>query len=115
VLYLLGNNNCALGHNISTIVCCTEGFDCVVGWDPVTGFGSINYADFYSAYVPPPADDDSNAPLLNTEGIIAVASVGAIVGAGAIGAGVYYGFYAHAATSSLQEPLTGDVVKSPMV
>ena len=34
-----GENNCAAGHNMSSLVCCEEGFRAAVGWDPLTGVG----------------------------------------------------------------------------
>lgn len=34
-----GENNCAAGHNMSSLVCCEEGFRAVAGWDPLTGVG----------------------------------------------------------------------------
>lgn len=46
-----GNNKCCAGHNISAIVCCSQGFNSVVGWDPVTGFGSLDFSKFLTAMV----------------------------------------------------------------
>ena len=37
----VGNNYCA-ASNHTTIVCCKQGFEATVGWDPVTGVGSVN-------------------------------------------------------------------------
>ena len=37
---LTGNNKC------STSYCCPQGFYAGAGWDPVTGFGSLNYTAF---------------------------------------------------------------------
>ena len=47
--------------------------------------------------------------------MIAIAVVGGVVGAGAVGAGIYYGFFA--GKSALSEPLMDPVAatKSPMV
>ncbi|KAJ1402641.1 hypothetical protein B484DRAFT_231755 [Ochromonadaceae sp. CCMP2298] len=38
-----GNNNCVAynGRDPSQATCCDAGFDAAEGWDPVTGFGSI--------------------------------------------------------------------------
>jgi tripeptidyl-peptidase-1 len=61
-LYLLGNNpangifnditsgenNCCAGYP-GQQVCCQYGFTAAKGWDPTTGFGSINFAPFLSA------------------------------------------------------------------
>ena len=46
-----GNNKCCAGRNLSTIVCCVEGFDSVVGWDPVVGFGTIDFPKFLQTLV----------------------------------------------------------------
>ena len=37
----LGKNNCTAGP-----ICCKEGFQAAIGWDPATGFGSINFMAF---------------------------------------------------------------------
>ena len=42
-----GSNKCC-GTSASSNqqpYCCTSGFDAAIGWDPVTGFGSISYAN----------------------------------------------------------------------
>ena len=109
-----GDNKCAAGYNVSALNCCDEGFNAISGWDPVTGFGSINFANFQKYYAYTTDKDDDNA-LLSPEGVIAVSVVGGVVGAGAIGAGVYYGFFAKGAASGMTEPLNGAPTKSPMV
>lgn len=38
----VGNNYCAAVSNATSIICCKEGFEATVGWDPVTGLGSVN-------------------------------------------------------------------------
>ena len=40
-----GENNCC-----ASLVCCSEGFYAAKGWDPLTGFGSVNYAKFYNVF-----------------------------------------------------------------
>jgi tripeptidyl-peptidase-1 len=40
-----GENNCAASK-----VCCTQGFYATAGWDPLTGFGSVNYKKFYDVF-----------------------------------------------------------------
>jgi len=42
-----GENNCAAGH--ANPVCCPLGFNATVGWDPVTGLGSIRFDRFQEA------------------------------------------------------------------
>jgi len=44
-----GSNNC-LGGETQTI-CCQHGFQAAVGWDPVTGLGTINFGKFRSAAI----------------------------------------------------------------
>jgi len=41
-----GNNRCAAGIPEDGINCCAFGFNATQGWDPLTGLGSINFADF---------------------------------------------------------------------
>lgn len=109
-----GDNKCAAGRG-TNYNCCEQGFDAVTGWDPVTGFGSLNYERFYNYYVgPTPSNnDDSNSPLLSPEGVIAVSVVGGVVGAAAVGGVAYYAFFAHPA-SDLKTPLA-PATQSPMV
>jgi hypothetical protein len=38
----VGNNLCTAGAN-----CCTEGYYAAAGWDPATGFGSVNFGKLY--------------------------------------------------------------------
>ena len=109
-----GSNSCTAGRNVSTTVCCTEGFDAVVGWDPTTGFGSINYANLFSTFGAPlvPSDEDSG---LTTDQIIGISVAGGVVGAGLIGGAAYYALYSKPAVNAdLKEPL-GPVTQSPMV
>jgi len=40
-----GENNCC-----ASLVCCSQGFYASSGWDPLTGFGSVNYSKFYSVF-----------------------------------------------------------------
>lgn len=47
---LSGNNRCCADQGLRT-VCCTYGFTCTPGWDPVTGIGSVNVGKFIDAMV----------------------------------------------------------------
>jgi hypothetical protein len=47
IIIHVGENHCTSGTNSSNIVCCEQGFTCTPGWDPVTGFGSIDFKKFY--------------------------------------------------------------------
>jgi len=40
-----GFNNCAASK-----VCCDQGFYAAKGWDPLTGFGSVDYEKFYNVF-----------------------------------------------------------------
>lgn len=49
-----GNNSCLAQVDVAgPIECCTEGFTATEGWDPVSGFGSINFDAFKFALVNP--------------------------------------------------------------
>jgi hypothetical protein len=43
-----GNNLCAGGS--TNAVCCTQGFYTAKGWDPVTGFGAVDFSSFYDYF-----------------------------------------------------------------
>merc|ERR1712048_1288361 len=40
-----GNNKCT-----ASTTCCSQGFTATAGWDPVTGWGSVDYAKFESLF-----------------------------------------------------------------
>jgi tripeptidyl-peptidase I len=44
-----GENNCCAGQPGQQI-CCQYGFTAIQGWDPLTGFGSINFPNFLAAF-----------------------------------------------------------------
>ena len=46
----VGDNFCCSGSNSASVVCCTSGFYTAIGWDPVTGWGSIDFPVFASVY-----------------------------------------------------------------
>lgn len=48
-----GSNQCLSDESGGT--CCSSGFNATVGWDPVTGLGSINYAQFVTIFPDAPA------------------------------------------------------------
>ena len=83
------------------------------GWDPVTGFGSVNFAKFNDVFGV--GSDDNKNGVLSETGIIGVSVAGGVVGAGVIGAGLYYGVFA-SKSAGLSTPLIDPTVtKSPMV
>lgn len=43
-----GDNNCVAGD---CSICCPQGFKATKGWDPVTGFGTVNFPLFYNTFV----------------------------------------------------------------
>jgi tripeptidyl-peptidase-1 len=45
----VGENNCCAG-NPGSQVCCQYGFNATTGWDPLTGWGSINFPAFSKAF-----------------------------------------------------------------
>jgi tripeptidyl-peptidase-1 len=46
----VGENNCCAGEP-GSIVCCQYGFNATVGWDPLTGLGSLNFANLKKAFL----------------------------------------------------------------
>jgi hypothetical protein len=119
-----GENNCGASRTPADATCCEQGFTAITGWDPATGFGSVNYAKLLAVYGPSGNDDDvanddnggkPDSKFTDAD-VIAVSVVGGVVGAGAIGAAVYYSFFAKAG-SSMTTPLVGpsEATKSPMV
>ena len=46
-----GENNCAASSLPKTATCCTQGFYATAGWDPVTGFGSIDFEKFKATFI----------------------------------------------------------------
>ena len=55
--YELFSNDITSGSNFCTAgfdpTCCSVGFNATKGWDPTTGFGSINFEAFYDFYTRP--------------------------------------------------------------
>lgn len=48
-----GSSQCLSVHNRGhTVVCCESGYNATVGWDPVTGLGSVDYAKFKTIFPP---------------------------------------------------------------
>jgi len=45
-----GRNNCCAGQNIYQLTCCPHGYSATKGWDPITGWGSLNYKRFSAAF-----------------------------------------------------------------
>jgi hypothetical protein len=43
-----GDNHCVAGD---CSICCVQGFIATKGWDPVTGFGTIDFPSFYDLFV----------------------------------------------------------------
>eukprot|EP01041_Mallomonas_annulata_P007120 gene7120-14483_t len=44
-------NDITSGHNKCTVTtCCTQGYYSAVGWDPATGFGSVDFTKFYDLF-----------------------------------------------------------------
>eukprot|EP01041_Mallomonas_annulata_P002197 gene2197-4272_t len=45
-----GDNKCSRGWPTPDL-CCSEGFATATGWDPVTGFGSVDFKKFYNLFM----------------------------------------------------------------
>lgn len=70
----VGENNCGRLNSSKLITCCNEGYYATLGWDPVTGLGSINFQKFsdvafalpgYSSS--PPSSSSSSSSILPFE------------------------------------------------
>mmetsp|Transcript_24652 Transcript_24652/g.33815 ORF Transcript_24652/g.33815 Transcript_24652/m.33815 type:complete len:587 (+) Transcript_24652:964-2724(+) len=50
----VGSNKCCayVKNDYWNAQCCNAGFAATTGWDPVTGWGSIDYPSFYDAFMP---------------------------------------------------------------
>jgi len=46
-----GENNCAASSLPKTATCCTQGFFATQGWDPLTGFGSLDFEKFKASFI----------------------------------------------------------------
>ena len=85
---LSGNNKCAAysGNNPSNAFCCDSGFYTTTGWDPVTGFGSINFGNL-SALLETEVltdlsytdDDGNNTATVSMLAIIVLVIIGSIL------------------------------------
>ena len=48
-----GNNLCLSESYFYGVSCCIQGFNTTLGWDPVTGFGSVDFTKLYTLLVNP--------------------------------------------------------------
>ena len=46
----VGSNKCAATAGKFSLTCCSQGYSCTTGWDPVTGLGTINYGKMVSSF-----------------------------------------------------------------
>jgi len=75
-----GNNKCMAYGNIADAVnatCCESGFYASAGWDPLTGFGSIQYPNLAEMIENAPVSDDDKDDALSTGAIVGIAIGGA--------------------------------------
>ena len=54
-----GNNLCLSESYFYGVPCCIQGFNTTLGWDPVTGFGSVDFTKLYTLLV------NSNIPTVS--------------------------------------------------
>jgi len=54
-----GNNLCLSESYFYGVSCCIQGFNTTLGWDPVTGFGSVDFTKLYTLLV------NSNIPTVS--------------------------------------------------
>ena len=55
-----GDNKCCSGQVAATVTCCTSGFTAEVGWDAVTGWGSIDYTHLVAVFNNSIAESNNN-------------------------------------------------------
>jgi len=89
-----GENNCLSYGDVnhpSGATCCESGFTAIAGWDPTTGFGSINYINLLNMFNGDPASFPSskNADSLS-DGAVAGIVVGAVAGVVIIAALIWF-------------------------
>ena len=88
-----GKNNCCASQVPTAATCCpTNGFYAIEGWDPVTGWGSVDFPDFATmGEVVAPYSPDSNGGSSNNSetGLI----VGLVLGFTFLAVAVFAGYY----------------------
>ena len=75
-----GENNCiAYGDtsNPSGATCCVSGFYSTTGWDPVTGYGSVQFDNLYTLFADHMVTDDSGA---SSSSLSTAAMAGTVIG-----------------------------------
>lgn len=90
----VGDNHCTADCNF----CCTEGFKAGPGWDPITGFGSIDFNQFLvffanASYSPPtqaPGSKPSSIFDVLINNLIVVIALAAGVGGVALSTAIYF-------------------------
>lgn len=56
-------NDITSGHNkCGMSACCPQGFYASTGWDPVTGFGSVNFTMLYNLLIPSASSSPTTSP-----------------------------------------------------
>ena len=56
-------NDITSGNNLCTVSgCCTQGYYSATGWDPVTGFGSVDFRKFYNLLTKNVTSSPTNTP-----------------------------------------------------
>jgi tripeptidyl-peptidase I len=93
-----GINNCIAYGDLDhpeDAVCCNSGFAATSGWDPVTGWGSVDYTSLVTMFDPNyvASDDDGGSNGLS-DGAVAGVVIGSIAGFGLIAGGAYYFLFA---------------------
>ena len=81
-----GDNHCTAGD---CSICCAQGFKATKGWDPVTGFGTVDFPSFYDTFVnmdssvgiQPPGPDAGTAVLVIVPilGFLVLCSAGYVI------------------------------------
>jgi tripeptidyl-peptidase-1 len=113
-----GNNKCMADGDIehaANATCCESGFYATAGWDPLTGFGSIQYPNLAEMIDNAPVSNDDKDDTLST-GAIAGIAIGGAAAIALVGAAAYFmmsgGSAAAAGTAAAAGSVTNPVAAS---
>ena len=119
-----GYNKCSAlfrENGVRTSICCKEGFNATIGWDPVTGLGSVNYEKFLAAALTAGASTSSNSN--SNSGLSTAEIAGIVIGVVAfvlaVAGGLFYLRYllktepsasiSEVVESSVENPVTSNI------
>ena len=101
-----GDNKCAAGD---CTLCCSQGFIATEGWDPVTGFGSVDFPAFYETMMTIEMDHTEPPPDYSLAGAI----ISNMVGLALLSACVYVGYSYYTKRDETYEEIGEGVDNTP--